>query len=272
MALPFISTLRPQLASGGRRRRRRNQQQDTSGFVVRRMPADGSCLFHSVGYIFEGKRRDVAPELRGRISDYILEHSATLAQRFGEAFVATHPYDVLAPDCWGGGVEIALFSQMFDAAITVFDVSSPHRLGTADFTTTGHETRRGFLLFDRGGNHYDLLAWLPSQEARKEDEVLTFNIDDDEATMSARACVEAEFGYPPTPLEPLPAMPSAALRLASSASASRREGEKEREKEQKVEAPTPSRSSLARGRSTERGKELAAEGIALFRVASAGGH
>ena len=89
MNLPYISTLRPQAAgTGGRRRRRRKAvSEDTSGFVIRRMPADGSCLFHSVGYIFKGKRRDTAPELRNQISEHILENKSELACRLGEDFV-----------------------------------------------------------------------------------------------------------------------------------------------------------------------------------------
>ena len=240
-----------------RRRRRGPVEEDTSGFVVRQMPPDGSCLFHCLSYIFREKDRDGQQVMRGLVSQYITNHADALAAELGEDFVLIYPQQVLMTDVWGGGVDLALFARMFRSEIIVFDAGTgkPSTFCPPPDDAAGGPRPRAFLLYE-GSNHYDLLAWVPTHAALKADEQLLFRSDDLDAANAARAAVAGICGREPD------FSGGADFEVRSPPAESKR-----RQKEEEAIPPMPP--PPGRIRSREESKELAAAGLSLFRQASA---
>jgi hypothetical protein len=112
---------------------------------------------------------------------------------------------MLDPLCWGGGVEIDIFSRIYRSQITVLDVSNrteqvfgygegaPKRGAEAGINAgevgcprpkpQPRYRTRVFLLFV-GGNHYDFLAW--DQGTTHKKSVSLFSAYDEAAVRRAR--------------------------------------------------------------------------------------
>ena len=147
-------------------------------FVHRRVPADNSCLFHTINQIFhDGTLEPV--ELRRRVVDFVYGKRAELAKTLGDEYVEGDARDMMDPSSWGGGVEVDIFSQLYGCEITVYDIENTYE---ENFGKHRASTTRAFLLFV-GGNHYDFLAWSPGPGQREQ---LVFSSRDDTCERRAR--------------------------------------------------------------------------------------
>ena len=118
--------------------------------------------------------------LRKRAVKYVDDNAETLMVTIGEDAVRDYPTQMLDESTWGGAVEIDVFSQIYQCQITVFDVETRRE------EVFGRERKgciRAFLLFV-GGNHYDLLVWVPGQAKVKD--VVLFSVHDETSVRRAR--------------------------------------------------------------------------------------
>lgn len=117
-----------------------------SCFYKHDVPGDNSCLFHSVGWIFDKP----AVELRQMVAQIVLSYP----EKYTAAFLGSQPTAyaqwILQPSSWGGAIEIDLLGAVFQCEICVLDMTSkrPQRFGQGQGYTT-----RGFIVYT--GNHYD---------------------------------------------------------------------------------------------------------------------
>ncbi|CAH0480330.1 unnamed protein product [Peronospora belbahrii] len=149
------------------------QVKSTSLFMRRVMPADNSCLFHSIGYALTKRREGHGPIMRQLIKDKILTDS----EKYSEVFLGrpVHEYCAWIMDdkSWGGEIELSILSTYYKVQIVVFDVTSMSRLCYGE--DQGF-TQRMFLLYD--GIHYDLIVEAPSTTASEHRDMTLFAIND----------------------------------------------------------------------------------------------
>lgn len=118
------------------------------------MPDDNSCLFTAFGGALP--RQLPAPELRKMVAEYILAHP----DEYNEAVLAMAPHEyaraIQGKDRWGGAIELAIFSDLFDVEICTFDVK-----GQSLLTFGENKDTRCLLVYS--GIHYDRVALSPSE-------------------------------------------------------------------------------------------------------------
>ena len=115
-------------------------------FVKYDVPGDNSCLFHSVGWIFDKS----APELRKMVAEIVLAHPDKYTAGFLGSSPPSYAQWIQQKDSWGGAIEIDLLCNVFQMEIAVLDMTSkkPQVFGQGNGFTT-----RGFVVYT--GNHYD---------------------------------------------------------------------------------------------------------------------
>ncbi|KAG1696187.1 hypothetical protein DVH05_018720 [Phytophthora capsici] len=149
------------------------QPKSTSVFMRRVMPADNSCLFHSIGYALGKGRQGNGPLMRELIRDTILANP----EQYSDVFLGrpVHEYCawILDDNSWGGEIELSILSTYYKVEMVVFDVTSMSRLCYGE--DQGF-TQRMFLLYD--GIHYDLVVEAPSATASESQDVTLFAIND----------------------------------------------------------------------------------------------
>jgi len=119
-------------------------------FVVQRVPADNSCLFHCLSRAFfpgDGNNTPsptvLAPELRRRCAGFVEGHANALKLALGEDFVANYSQEVLNPNTWGGALELSIFCELeMGAQVVVFDIEN-----TNEEVFGGAEGGGGLLAF-----------------------------------------------------------------------------------------------------------------------------
>lgn len=118
------------------------------------MPDDNSCLFTAFGGALP--RQLPAQSLRKMVAEYILAHPL----EYNEAVLAMEPYEyaraIQGKDRWGGAIELAIFSDLFDMEICTFDVKGQTLLKFGEKKDT-----RCILVYS--GIHYDRIALSPSE-------------------------------------------------------------------------------------------------------------
>jgi hypothetical protein len=110
------------------------------------MPGDNSCLFHSLGWIFDKTAIEVRQMVGALIRANPEKWNAGILGMQPEAYIR----QMQNPNNWGGYVEIALLSDCFATEIVILDMTSkrPQIIGEGNGYTT-----RSFVFFT--GNHYD---------------------------------------------------------------------------------------------------------------------
>lgn len=124
-------------------------------------PGDGSCLFHSLGYGMGG--RASAREIRRDICNFV--------ERNGDLVIADSPLQEwikwdgggsvssyarrMSIGGWGGGIEMAAFSQMKRVNVHVYEKCSSGYKRISAFNVPGASQTVKVLY--RGGVHYDAL-------------------------------------------------------------------------------------------------------------------
>ncbi|KAI9921567.1 hypothetical protein PsorP6_000583 [Peronosclerospora sorghi] len=145
----------------------------TSVFIRRAMPADNSCLFHSIGYALTRNREGMSSMMRNVIKDTIRSNPAKYSEVFLGRPVSEYCAWILDDKSWGGEIELSILSTHYKVEIVVFDVTSMSRLCYGE--DQGF-TQRMFLLYD--GIHYDLVVESPSTSASERQDVTLFAIND----------------------------------------------------------------------------------------------
>ncbi|KAE8895330.1 hypothetical protein PF005_g891 [Phytophthora fragariae] len=149
------------------------QAKSTTVFMRRVMPADNSCLFHSIGYALGKGREGNGPMMRQLIRDTILADP----EKYSEVFLGRPVYEycawIMDDKSWGGEIELSILSTYFKVEMVVFDVTSMSRLCYGE--DQGF-TQRMFLLYD--GIHYDLVVEARSASASESQDVTLFAIND----------------------------------------------------------------------------------------------
>ncbi|ETL29406.1 hypothetical protein, variant 2 [Phytophthora nicotianae P10297] len=149
------------------------QSKTKSVFMRRVMPADNSCLFHSIGYALGKGREGNGPVMRQLIKDTILADP----EKYSEVFLGRPVYEycawIMDDKSWGGEIELSILSTYYKVEMVVFDVTSMSRLCYGE--DQGF-TQRLFLLYD--GIHYDLVVEAPSATASESQDVTLFAIND----------------------------------------------------------------------------------------------
>jgi len=124
-------------------------------------PGDGSCLFHSLAFGIGG--RATARELRRDICNFV-ERNAELSIadtplkdwiKWDGGGTVTSYARRMAIGGWGGGIEMAAFSQMRRVNVHVFERCSTGFKRISAFNVTG--AAKTIRVLYRGGVHYDAL-------------------------------------------------------------------------------------------------------------------
>ncbi len=131
----------------------------TRGRVVPQ-PPDGSCLFHSLSY---GLREGNASGLRRELMQFIRKHPDL--EIAGDplrdwirwdALVSVQKYaDKMSRGGWGGGIEMAAFSELKGCNVEVYEQCSAGFKRISLFEKSG--STRTVRVCYRGGVHYDAL-------------------------------------------------------------------------------------------------------------------
>ncbi|EEY53430.1 ubiquitin thioesterase OTU1-like protein [Phytophthora infestans T30-4] len=163
------------------------QPKAKSVFIRRVMPADNSCLFHSIGYALGKGREGNGPGMRQLIKDTILADP----EKYSEVFLGRPVYEycawIMDDKSWGGEIELSILSIYYKVEMVVFDVTSMSRLCYGE--DQGF-TQRLFLLYD--GIHYDLVVEAPSATASESQDVTLFAINDfSKVEQASEVAVEA---------------------------------------------------------------------------------
>ncbi|KAG9054707.1 ubiquitin-specific protease otu1 [Serendipita sp. 407] len=154
--------------------------QTPSGVVVHRVvPDDNSCLFSSIGIVFEQDMAK-AQALRQVVVDAIKSDSiqydeATLG-RTREEYMQT----ILKPATWGGAIELSIFSSHYKTEITSIDIET----GRCDRFGEGQYSIRVILLYS--GIHYDAVSVSPIPNAPVEFHTTIFPISDQHILQGAQ--------------------------------------------------------------------------------------
>ncbi|KAG6586508.1 ubiquitin thioesterase otu1-like protein [Phytophthora cinnamomi] len=149
------------------------QVKTTTVFMRRVMPADNSCLFHSIGYALGKGSEGNGPAMRQLIRDTILADQEKYSEVFLGRPVNEYCAWIMDDKSWGGEIELSILSTYFKVEMVVFDVTSMSRLCYGE--DQGF-TQRMFLLYD--GIHYDLVVEAPSTSASERQDVTLFAIND----------------------------------------------------------------------------------------------
>lgn len=145
---------------------------DGGNFVLRgaqviRMPGDGSCLFHSLGYGLKvlGERDVSAGSLRSDLARFIQRNSKleiagdTLEEWVSwdsNASVNQYVQRMAAGRAWGGGIEIAACAAARRANIHVYERKGGEIRRISCFEPPAPTKRLVHILY-QGGTHYDAL-------------------------------------------------------------------------------------------------------------------
>ncbi|SPO30474.1 related to OTU1  len=124
------------------------------------VPDDNSCLFSSIGYLFEHRLgSDICKNLRHIVASAIRknpdEYPDIVLGQPRESYIAK----ILDSKTWGGAIELAILAKHYGVELVSIDVASGgvHRFGE----DVGYENR-GILVYS--GIHYDAMTLLGNGE------------------------------------------------------------------------------------------------------------
>ncbi|KAF8587425.1 OTU-domain-containing protein [Ramaria rubella] len=134
-------------------------QIDGAALIHRVVPDDNSCLFASIGVVFE-QDMGAAPRLRQLAANAIRNDPETYTEamlgRPRDQYIKT----ILSPNSWGGAIELAIFAAHYRAEVSSIDIET----GRIDrFGEGSSYTSRAILLYS--GIHYDATSLAPTPGA-----------------------------------------------------------------------------------------------------------
>jgi len=132
----------------------------SGGSLIHRIvPDDNSCLFSSIGIVFEQSMGSTS-KLRQVVADAIrsdsTEWSDAVLGRPRDEYIST----ILKPQSWGGAIELSIFSSHYGAEICSIDVETGR---TDRFGSDKNYSNRCVLLYS--GIHYDAVTLAPIPDA-----------------------------------------------------------------------------------------------------------
>ncbi|KAJ1732823.1 ubiquitin-specific protease otu1 [Coemansia biformis] len=150
--------------------------------VRRRVPSDDSCLFSSLAACLG--RPGLAPQqLRALVSEAIAANPDTYSEAVLEKPVREYCEWITKPSSWGGGIEMAIISEMFHIEICSIDT----RTRRTDRFGEGRYCRRVYLLYT--GSHYDYVALASSPTSPREFDQTEFKADAADASEILSAAI-----------------------------------------------------------------------------------
>ena len=155
--------------------------------IIRKMPADNSCMFHAFAYVFDNKSRVLGLSYRNIIADGIQENPLWLQPYLSEP-LPQYVNSLRRKNTWGGGIELEFMARTKKVVIHALDTQSSVHL---KFGEGQGYTTAVFLLYT--GNHYDALVAIPpmgntktsSTDCEDRDQVI-FNSSDDKMIQAAK--------------------------------------------------------------------------------------
>jgi ubiquitin thioesterase OTU1 len=139
--------------------------------------ADHSCLFSSIGYLLEKNEFDENTKYKYRqLLVQFLENYPNIEDIL-DCPKNEYIDKIINPNSWGGGIEIKLFSEMFQIEIASIDTQS-NRIDI--FGQNKNYTNRIFIIYN--GIHYDPLVMATTENQK--DDLCIFDVDDDHITIS----------------------------------------------------------------------------------------
>ncbi|KIM25348.1 hypothetical protein M408DRAFT_331259 [Serendipita vermifera MAFF 305830] len=170
-ATPAPTTVPPALSAFGEEP---EQVTTASGILVHRVvPDDNSCLFSSIGIVFE-QDMGAASKLRQVIGDAIrkdpIKYDDATLGRPQQEYIRT----ITSSSAWGGAIELAIFSEHYQTEITSIDVET----GRCDRFGEGQNPHpsRAILLYS--GIHYDAISLSPMPNAPLDFHTTVFPVSD----------------------------------------------------------------------------------------------
>lgn len=150
----------------------------------KRMPADNSCLFHSVGFTCDGRPPSLTNAMRQRLrAKEIIEANP---KKYNRAMLGMDPrfycHSLLDTSFWGGGPELEIYSRLFKTVVHVFYLQDPT---CVRFGHGNNYEKMVFLLYT--GTHYDTLVF---GEANSKQNLPYFAAGDKQALKAAKDIVE----------------------------------------------------------------------------------
>lgn len=145
--------------------------------IVRKVvPADNSCLFASIGFVFQGDTgKSISTALRCVVGDTVLscpdQFPDVLLGKKREEYVTW----IQNPQIWGGGIELAALAQHFATEIHVVDTQS---LRIDKFGQDLNCSDKAYVIYD--GIHYD-----PLYEPKPTGQVTVFPLLDSDIEAAA---------------------------------------------------------------------------------------
>eukprot|EP01063_Lacrimia_lanifica_P024641 TRINITY_DN32511_c0_g1_i1.p2 TRINITY_DN32511_c0_g1~~TRINITY_DN32511_c0_g1_i1.p2 ORF type:complete len:370 (+),score=171.55 TRINITY_DN32511_c0_g1_i1:37-1146(+) len=149
-------------------------------FTRREMPGDNSCLFHSMNYVINNKKREDPAIMRRQIADIVLANPAKYTATFLEQHPASYAQWIQQKNNWGGAIELSILSHLHECEIIALDVQTKrqYRFGEDE----GYSCMC-FVLFS--GQHYDAMAMAEYGGAPPANDLVVFNAKDPVVTKKA---------------------------------------------------------------------------------------
>ena len=162
-------------------------------FVIRKVPSDNSCCFHSCAYVLMDKSRSNGAELRRRCCEAVALHPQKFTADFLEMSNERYVTWLSHPDTWGGATELGILSFLFQTVIHALDLQSNHQLSFGK--DEGYSTE-AYVVYT--GKHYDAMAMSPSvggvstgNAGSESDDQVLFNPRDDKVKRAAADFIAA---------------------------------------------------------------------------------
>jgi ubiquitin thioesterase OTU1 len=138
--------------------------------IRRYVDSDNSCLFSSIAYLIDSSNFNESSKMiyRLMIADYIQDNNVD------ENILCMKKQDyrekIIQPDTWGGGIELSIFSKIFNIQIASMDVHS----GRVDiFGELENFDRRIYVIYN--GVHYDPLVMNLEDSSSSDTDITIFN-------------------------------------------------------------------------------------------------
>ena len=146
-------------------------------FCIKEMPNDNSCLFRAVAFVT--KTFEEPERLREQISEFIRSNR----YEYNASILGRDPFEyckwIRDENHWGGGIELAIFSRIYQIELTCFDIKtlSMIRFGS-DYP------KRCFVVYS--GIHYNAVY---EENPTNREWISRFDVEDVEAVERVRELV-----------------------------------------------------------------------------------
>lgn len=156
--------------------------------IRRFVDSDNSCLFSSIAYLIDKENFNENSKMifRLMIVDYINDNDNDISNDILGMDKKDYIEKISQPHTWGGAIELALFSEMFNIMIASMDVMT----GRVDmFGEEKDYDRRIYIMYN--GVHYDPLVMNLDDTCGNESDITVFSPNDDNTFIMFKDFVES---------------------------------------------------------------------------------